>query len=331
MKTGLNFQTCTIINSDNYYKDTTKKTFQVKDVKGVKHLIVRPGFNFEGDNIQKVYEADGYEGQMAQVEIDLAQLKPTAKTYYRLDIYIKVQGAEPYIYATPWIQKGRPFWVEFSLPGGATATAGAPADATNLVTAINREHVFQVGDDQIKAKATGAKVTLTATADYLRFAKVEIVKLNDEGDDVEVVAEMITDPEKKTDATIYRAKAGQNAFGTYSHIIKDLRLPTNENTRWLHIRQDETPVIGAIYDQFIIEYKAPANNRPLGAVGCEVDSYTTHVFWVKHELAAAFKALFTAKDDSVQKAITVVAMDGSTSTSEVEQQNSELSDKSVTK
>lgn len=316
MKTGLNFQTCTIINSDKYYKDTTKQTFEVKN----EHLIIRPGFNFEASNIQKVYQADGYKGEMAQIEIDLAQLKPTTKTYYRLDIYVKVQGAEPYIYATPWIQKGRPFWVEFSL-----AATGTNPDADALVKAINKEHVFQVGDDQIKAKATGTKVTLTATADYLRFAKVEIVKLNDEGDDVEVVG---TKQTEGSNLLIKEVTKGQAAFGTYSHIIKDLRLPTNENTRWLHIRQDETPVIGTIYDQYIIEYKAPANNRPLGAVGCEVDSYTTHVFWIKHELAASFKELLKG---TLKKDITVVAKNCTTSTDAAASKASELSNNPVSK
>lgn len=316
MKTGLNFQTCTIINSDKYYKDTTKQTFEVKN----EHLIIRPGFNFEASNIQKVYQADGYEGEMAKVEVDLAQLKPTTKTYYRLDIYVKVQGAEPYIYATPWIQKGRPFWVEFSL-----AATGTNPDADALVKTINKEHIFQVGDDQIKAKATGTKVTLTATADYLRFAKVEIVKLNDEGDDVEVVG---TKQTEGSDLLIKEVTKGQAAFGTYSHIIKDLRLPTNENTRWLHIRQDETPVIGTIYDQYIIEYKAPANNRPLGAVGCEVDSYTTHVFWIKHELAASFKELLKG---TLKKDITVVAKNCTTSTDAAASKASELSNNPVSK
>lgn len=316
MKTGLNFQTCTIINSDKYYKDTTKQTFEAKN----EHLIIRPGFNFEASKIQKVYQADGYEGEMAQVEIDLSKLKPTTKTYYRLDIYVKVQGAEPYIYATPWIQKGRPFWVEFSL-----AATGTNPDADALVKTINKEHVFQVGDDQIKAKATGTKVTLTATADYLRFAKVEIVKLNDEGDDVEIVG---TKQTEGSDLLIKEVTKGQAAFGTYSHIIKDLRLPTNENTRWLHIRQDETPVIGTIYDQYIIEYKAPANNRPLGAVGCEVDSYTTHVFWIKHELAASFKELLKG---TLKKDITVVAKNCTTSTDAAASKASELSNNPVNK
>lgn len=299
MKTGLNFQTCTIINSDKYYKDSSKAAFKYNST--TKQVVVLPGFSFDADKIESVHLAEGFEGKMSQVEIDLSKLTQTTKTYYRLDIYVKVEGAEPLVYANPWVQKGRPFWVEFSL-----ATTAVAADATALVNAINHQHIFQVGDDQIVAKANGTKVILTATVDYLRFAKVNIVKLNDEGDDTEIVAEMITDSAKKANATIYRTETGKNAFGTYSHIIKDLRLPTAENTRWLHLRQDETPVIGAIYDQFILEYKAPANNRPLGAVGCEVNSYTTHVFWVKHELATAFANMFNSSDAGANLTITKV-------------------------
>lgn len=261
MKTGLNFYTTTIINSNK---------FNGKDriVADTNKLVIKPGMTFEKDNIQKVSYKEGYEGKMASVTLDLSGVD--ANTYYRLDIYVKVQGAEPYIYATPWIQKGRPFWIEFK-----------GSQVSKLESIISKEHLFQVGDDQITAKVSSNKLTLTATSDYLRFAKVELVKLNEDGDDTEVVA--IT----KSDEVV-----GKNAFGSYSQIIKDVQLPTAENTRWLHLRQDETPVVGAIYDQFIIEYAAPANNRPLGAVGCEVTSHTTHVFWIKHDLTATVLNLF---------------------------------------
>ena len=301
MKTGLNFYTTTIINSNKYVNG--KSRFKAD----TDAAYIYPGMTFFKDGIQKGYYKEGYEGEMAKVEVDLAQLKPTAKTYYRLDIYVKVQGAEPYIYATPWVQKGRPFWVEFSL-----ASTGTNPDADALVKTINKEHVFQVGDDQITAevdKTTNTKVVLTATADYLRFAKVEIVKLNDEGDDVEVVG---TKQTEGSDLLIKEITKGQASFGTYSHIIKDIQLPTNENTRWMHLRQDETPVIGAIYDQFIIEYAVEANNRPLSAVGCEVKSHTTHTFWVKKEVSTAFKEMFS-KNDNLGITITNISKNNSTS------------------
>lgn len=297
MKTGLNFYTTTIINSDKYVNG--KSRFKAD----TNAAYIYPGMTFFKEGIQKVYYKEGYEGEMAKVEVDLAQLKPTAKTYYRLDIYVKVQGAEPYIYATPWIQKGRPFWVEFSLPGGDVATAGTTKDADAVVKAINKEHIFQVGDDQITAEVNGTKVVLTATTDYLRFAKVQVVKLNDEGDDTEVVLDI--EPTVK----------GQASFGTYSHIIKDIQLPTNENTRWLHLRQDETPIIGAIYDQFIVEYAVEANNRPLGAVGCEVKSHTTHTFWVKKEVSTAFKEMFS---NNANLGITITTVNKNNSVSDVE-------------
>ena len=277
MKTGLNFYTTTIINSDKF---NGKAKFKVEN----NTLTIKPGMTFEKSNIQKVSYKEGYDGKMAQATIDFTKITDVnTKKYYRLDVYVKVQGAEPYIYATPWIQKGRPFWVEFSLDANQTSASFDGVKA--IVNAIDKEHLFQVGDNQITATATAGKLTLTATADYLRFAKVQIVTINDEGDDEKVV---------NADGLITINEKGKNAFGSYSQIIKDVQLPTAENTRWLHMRQDETPVVGAIYDQFIIKYAAPANNRPLDAVGCEVMSHTTHVFWVKHDLAAAFKKLFTS-------------------------------------
>jgi hypothetical protein len=87
------------------------------------------------------------------------------------------------------------------------------------------------------------------------------------------------------DDNITLKERGENAFGTYSQITKDLRLPTGANWQPYHIRKVETPIIGAIYNQYIIEYVAPASNEGLGAVGQRLESNTTHVFWVKNDAA----------------------------------------------
>jgi hypothetical protein len=62
-----------------------------------------------------------------------------------------------------------------------------------------------------------------------------------------------------------------------------LRLPTAANYQWTHIRQSETPIVGSIYDQYIIEYCAPATNEGTQFVGHRGLSHTTHVFWVRHD------------------------------------------------
>jgi len=87
------------------------------------------------------------------------------------------------------------------------------------------------------------------------------------------------------DSNIVLKERGENAFGTYSQIVKDLRLPTAANWQPLHIRKVETPIIDAIYNQYIIEYVAPASNDGLACVGQKLESTTTHVFWVKNDSA----------------------------------------------
>ena len=99
-------------------------------------------------------------------------------------------------------------------------------------------------------------------------------------------------------------KFGKNAFGTYSQIIKDLRLPTAANYQWSAIRQVETPIVGAIYNQYIIEYHAPANSHPLSVVGGRLNSYTTHVFWVKNDTD-----LVSAGETALKKVGTIVDSD----------------------
>jgi hypothetical protein len=89
---------------------------------------------------------------------------------------------------------------------------------------------------------------------------------------------------------------GENSFGTYSQIVKDLRLPTAANYQWTHVRQVETPIIGAIYNQYIIEYCAPAVNDGLHAVGQRMDSHTTHVFWVNQEIAKEWETALAVID-----------------------------------
>lgn len=310
MKTGLNFVTTTIINS-NLDPDSGKKLFNVVksgkiDGKTVDYIHILRDFVFVKENIQKVYKALGYEAEYATAEIDFTTLVDTLKpksgvNYCRLDMYLKVEGAEPCIYSTPWVQKGKPFWCEFIVK----ATDTALTVAKRLEQTINSNHIFQIDKDQVVVKATGAKLTFTSKADFLRFSKIEIHTFSETDEYAEVAAEV-------DGTTINITKRGKMPFGTYSQIVKDLRLPTVENTNWLHLRKAETPIVGAVYDQYIIEYCAPANNRPLGAVGCETTSQTTHVFWVKHDVATEFEDMFKDKT-GLNLAITTVSDDGTTS------------------
>ena len=302
---GLNFQTQTIINS-NLDPDSGKGVvlFEGKKetVDGVEKdvLKIKRDFIFVKDNVDCIRKRKGYEAELCEATIDFTKLTSVVPTdhavnYLRLDIYIGIEGAEPYIYSTPWYHKGKPFWVEFL----AKKDDSAKALADRLEKTIKSNHMFQVDKDLIKVTNDGAgKITLTGATEYQRFRKVTLNIFEANADYADEVATMNPNKVVASDAIALVTK-GKNAFGTYSQIVKDLRLPTAANYQWLATRKVEIPIVGAVYNQYIIEYHAPANSHPLSVVGGRLDSHTTHVFWVKNdtELVTAWEnALKTLKD-----------------------------------
>lgn len=304
MATGLNFQTQTIINSnldpdssklngkgtDNTYLFKSGKT----NIDGVEvdALKIKRDFVFVKDCVKAIRKRAGYDAVMCQATIDfantalLAALKTGgAKTYCRLDIYLGIEGAEPYIYSTPWVQKGMPFWIEFTVEEGDEAVS----IAKNVADMLKKNHVFLCDKDLINVSVSGSQLILKGATEYQRFRKIEISTFDAYDDYANKVAELDPnkvaelDPTKTAVIGIKLDERGKNSFGTYSQIIKDLRLPTAANYQWTHIRQMETPIVGAIYNQYIVEYEAPATNDGLHAVGQRMTSHTVHVFWVKND------------------------------------------------
>jgi hypothetical protein len=57
------------------------------------------------------------------------------------------------------------------------------------------------------------------------------------------------------------------------------------------------PIVGALYTQYIITYYAPSTANPsFTAVGNRSMSETTHVFWVKSDLVAAWEKVLATID-----------------------------------
>ena len=327
MATGLNFQTQTIINSnldpdssklngkgtDNTYLFKSGKT----NIDGVEvdALKIKRDFVFVKDCVKAIRKRAGYNAVMCKATIDfadsalLAALKAGgAKTYCRLDIYLGVEGAEPYIYSTPWVQKGMPFWIEFTVKEADEAAT----IAKNVADMLKKNHVFLCDKDLINVSVSDSKLILEGATEYQRFRKIEISTFDAYDDYADKVAEL--DPTKTAATDIKLDERGKNSFGTYSQIIKDLRLPTAANYQWTHIRQVETPIVGAIYNQYIVEYEAPATNDGLHAVGQRMTSHTVHVFWVKND-----SDLISAWEAALATIGTVVDVDTVSSVSEDEE------------
>lgn len=299
---GLNFYTQTIINN-NVDKDSNGKDLFVAENN---KLHIKRDFVFEADKVKVIRKRAGYEPQMCKATIDFNSMdflgEKEKKAYCRLDVYLGVEGAEPFIYSTPWVQKGMPFWVEFTVTDDNKSNI-----AEHVAQMIKQNHLFQVDKDLLKVTVdkTNNKLTLEGATEYQRFRKIEIHKYCAFEDYSEKIEEADVKVEGGSNNIVVDAR-GRNGFGTYSQIVKDLRLPTAENYQWTHIRQAETPIVGAVYNQYIVEYCAPASNEGLGAVGQRLESHTTHVFWVKRESATVPGALVTAWEDALEVLGTIV-------------------------
>ena len=312
---GLNFQTCTIINSKFDVDSNNKVLFEgVKtkvDGKEVDALKVKRDFLFIKDNVKSIRMRAGYPAMACKATIDFAELMSEIKpakgnNSCRLDVYVKWEGQEPFYGANQMhIQKGIPFWVEFTVK----ASDNASALAEKIAKQIKKDHLFLIDKDILEVSVEGSKLILEGSAEFQRLEEVKISQFQLTDDYAEKVSELggvgITLNEK-----------GYNSFGTYSQIIKDLRLPTAANYQWTHIRQAETPVVGGVYNQYIIEYCAPATNEGTQFVGHRGLSHTTHVFWVKNDtdLIAAWESALNAA--GLSEMVQTICCPGNIETSE---------------
>lgn len=278
---GFEFQTCTIINSNVDPDSNNKVLFEAVetkvDGKDVTALKVKRDFLFVKDNIISITKRTGYKSKFCKATIDFGTLG-LENQYCRLEVYVKYEGSNPfYASSSTHVQKGIPFWVEFTVKSQTAAEL-----AEQVKKQIEKDNLFLIDKNIINVTVDGSKLILEGATEYLRFGKIIVSTFELNDDDTTVVAEM-----GQTGITLN--ERGYNGFGTYSQIIKDLRLPTEANLNWTHVRQVETPVVGGIYDQYIIEYGAPASNYGTQFVGHRGVSNTTHVFWVLSDSEASTK------------------------------------------
>ena len=285
---------------------TTTLINEIPNSAVVKEGVLRLGKHlFEKRWVENIRKAEGHEMELCEAKVNLADVTFGDANVARLYIYVGLDGSEESIYANDWYRKGMPLSVSFAV-GSAADMATAIADTIktfNVFTKVKK--VLDVTADE------NGVLTIKGTHEHQRLNKIAILvedpasKLGEE----KVVAEY--ELNRKAHAAVTGVKVGVNGFGTYSQLIKDLRLPTAVHNSWLSVQKDEMPIVGALYTQYIINYYAPSTANPsFTAVGNRSMSETTHVFWVKADKVAEFEALLKNIDpdgDNSLNTTTVVA------------------------
>lgn len=257
----------------NSLKDAT--TGLDKIVKGADFVEVRRVNKYLKDNVSAMWKRAASDPVIGKAEFTITN--PGAGIY-RLKLYIRLSGSQNSYYSNDFVFKGKPFVYEFKIASNSTTAADVAKEIKRVIDKITAFY----GDKYIKVEVAGDKLTIHGIDEYQLFTEAKIQKLNVAANNPltnEVFEDVI-------EGTITKSVEG---FGTYTHILKDLRLPTIEARKFEAINQEELPVPGAKYNQYIIEYKVDRGLFGGAAVGQQVTSKTTHVFYVLDSLATEFE------------------------------------------
>ena len=290
------FTTTTVINSAKDYTNPSVELFKGDS----KYFDVKRVNRFKVKNIRSVYKQDPVAQSNAKATIDMAKVKTVLTTSkatkgtFRVEIYVHLaQSNNNPLYSNTWVVKGRPWTFEFS----ATSTEEAGDIVDKVIKMITKFKLFTMDTEQLKATKEGTKLVLTAQDPYQIFSKVELQYFDPNigtttgcctprGEYAPVENYGVTDVASIT--------PGNEGFGTFEWIMRNLRLPTAEQTRWNALYQDDRPMVGATYTQYTLEY---CENRGIlggDAVGEETKSVTTHVFFVNQNVKTQFEAALSA-------------------------------------
>ena len=262
--------------------------------------IVRIGKHlFEKRWVESIRKAEGKTVELCEANLDLAKVKDAIAaseatknaSVARLYIYVGLEGSEESIYANDWYRKGMPLSVSFNVTSDASEMASAIA---NTVKTFN---VFTKVKKVLDVTAEAGVLNIKGTHEHQRIEKIQVLVEVGAGEEKAVVDYELRPRTDRKEEAVTLVKAGRNGFGTYSQLLKDLRLPTAVHNHWLSVQKDEMPIVGALYTQYIIKYYAPSTANPsFTAIGNRSMSETTHVFWVKNDLVGKWEELLAVID-----------------------------------
>lgn len=288
------FTTTNVINSNKDFT-TGKPLWSAQEAAGDKpaSLYVKRVNKFIATNIVAIYKAEAHDAENAKVTLDFSKVNGTAGDVFRLHIYVGLsQAFQSSLYANDLQWKGKPFSVDFVWGADTTDTV------TKLVKTINKYAAMVYNKKMLNVTNSGTYITIEATDEYQRFRFVNVEKF-DAGayhgmGEYNIVRSLDDLTKADSNAEVTAAAEGyfqgKEGFGTYPFLLHNLRLPTYARNRWLALNQDETPIVGAKYNQYTIYYCVNRGILGDNAVGDLVTSRTTHVFYVKQDLASDFEA-----------------------------------------
>lgn len=280
------FTTTTLINDA---LDYTTKLPRWK-VKGETLLIWRVG-SFKKANVVAMYKRAYSAPVLAKAVLDMTTITQ-ASGVFRIAMYIRLSGNQNSYYSNDFVFKGKPLYIEFEKKTGDSA-AQLATKVANQIKKYQRAYDFK----HFNVSVSDNNLIIEAVDEYQRFTKMDIEYFDPDLREIACTcaegAFAVIASAKEAGAEGFDSKniltQGREGFGTYQNIIKDLRIPTLDVRRYEAPLQDEVPIINGKYSQYTIYYKVDRGLMGGAAVGQQVTSQTTHVFYVHDSVAAKFE------------------------------------------
>lgn len=276
----MNFQTERVLNS----LDRVKAGNTVDSSLNNKGFFLDYGCYFDNNNIvdKKIYKTPPSDGAYEKWHLNLTNLIAGKPYVFVLDT--RLVGEVRSDFNRYGIFNGKPYRIQFEVPTGHEKPWKYAMDKI-------KEGLTRVGISDIKIAENGTfdtskTIEVHGTMYSMVFDKLEIDELvpvlgQVSGSDFEY--KLVVAGEKKT--------AAKEPFGTAWFITKNLRLPTEYNTRFMSPNADEMPIDGAKYAQYFFRYRVTRDITGTDAVGDEITSVTEHIVYVKQDLVTNFETI----------------------------------------
>lgn len=273
----LQYTTTNFVNTAGTWSAEAGKKFR---------LNFGPEFRIDDDHkITSIYVNKASKAELASATVDVSGLDSTKR--YRIAVYIRISNNNASTYATNFTFKGKPLYLgEFM--GGATGE--------EVAALCKKFCLAQYGEDLISVSGSSTSVTITAKNQFQKFLTQDNgygvqLQVLDKDNTAYADASALTQPYmyQPVDGKVTAVCIGKEAFGDYTHMLKDLRLPTDENRHWYGIAvgdiiggepNDDQPLQGTYYTQITVTYEAERGLGQGDVMGGLAKSRTTHVFFV---------------------------------------------------
>jgi hypothetical protein len=297
----LNFTTTTIVNDGAMvFADANKKLFRVK---------YGPDLYNDGTIHQACLVKK--QAYVAPVKATAKVSLPSDEGVYRIAMYIRLRNNNNPYFSNEWVFKGKPLYVEFN---GGDSAADIVARAKKYMLAQYGYNLVDFSAGSAAGADTPAPLVITAHDQWEIFVdqdnndgvRVEKLETVDMAGNVIAAGQVANSPTHEAFVPFEDAEVtidnGNEAFGDFAHIVKDLRLPTAANRRWQGIAEgdvmgdepnDDKPLPTGKYTQYTIQYTSERGVLQQTALGGLGISRTVHVFYVESGAVSAFEAALT--------------------------------------